>query len=150
MTALQGLNLLLAATLAAAAGLGAHVAVQRWAVPRLAALTGGAARAPRYSAAINIAAYLSAVASMIVRCLAYYFLAGPVLGASVLLNWIVLSLLLLELNGNVLRMPFMSWFAMRESGHPHPVKAMVLELADKWAAGFALALMIVLFCPVRG
>lgn len=150
MTAAKGLQLLLAALLAAAAGLGVHVAVLRWTTPRLAALAGGTAEPPRYSAAINIAAYLTAVASMAILCLAYYFLSGPVLGASVLLNWLIFSLLVLEVKGNILRMPFMSWFAMRESGHPQPFKAMFLQMLDQWAAGFALALMIVLFCPVRG
>lgn len=143
------MEILLAAALAAAAGLLTHIYVQRWTTPKLANLQGGKAEAARYSLSINIAAYLTAVASAVVLCGLYYFLAGPWLSGSMFINGLCVSLLVLEIKGNVLRMPFMNWFVMRQMKHPAPLKAMILQMLDQWLSGFALGFIIVATCPVR-
>lgn len=149
MTSVEGFQLALAAVLAAGPALLVHVVVQRWATRKFALLTGDKAEAPRYSAFLNMAAFLTAVMSVAVICLAYYFTAGSLLSGSFFLNAAVFTLLLLEIKGNALRMPVMTWLALRERGHPHPLKGMLLQMVDQWLAGIVLGFVIVLLCPVR-
>ena len=114
----------------------------------MAALTGEVAETARYSTSINVAAYVTAVCSMLVLCAVYYLVAGRLISGNIVIDGAVFSLLVLEIKGNVLRMPFMSWFVMRQSGHPAPFRAMALQMVDQWAAGFALGYAVVLLCPV--
>lgn len=87
--------------------------------------------------------------SLLVVCTLYYFLAGQLLSGNFLLDAVCFSLIILEIKGNVLRMPFMTWLGMREHGHPAPVRGMFYHMLDQWVSGFALGFVIVAFCPVR-
>ena len=126
-----------------------HIYVLRCTVPLSSALIAQKQQAPRYTFKINLAAYLTASLSAMVLCTLYYFAAAPLLTGYFFIDAVCFSLLVMEIKGQVLRLPLMNWLLMRDSKHPAPLHGMGLQMLDQWLAGFALGFVIVALCPVR-
>lgn len=128
-----------------------HIYVSQWTDPLIAKLTEGIQSSNHnYPSYIIIASYTTAFVNVGFLAFLYYH-AGYLLPISnPLVKTVVLACILLEIKGNLFRLPIMDYlYNASLDGMQHPLTFVVLNQADKWISSLLLAASLVYLCPLK-
>ncbi len=135
---------------ASAMALSAHACIQKFTQPIIAKMLESAAAVPSgYPSHIIIAAYLTALLTTSLLVYLYYHLGHLLKIKNKILKTLVISAVLLEIKGDLIRQPLMDYLYNIHLGTAHPALFVILNQADKWLPNLILAATLVYLCPLK-
>lgn len=144
------LKLCLCIVSAAVLGLTTHILVQNWTKPIIEVLVHGHPGSDgNYSVTVVSFAYLTALITMLVNVLIYYYAGHLLPFKNKIAKGLVLTALLLETSGSLLREPIVNYFYAIDCGVAQPVLFAICNQLDKWIPKLVVAFLLVYFCPLR-
>ena len=141
---------ILATIVAVIVGLTTHIYILRLTDPILAKLSMGHVfpRPEEYTFNTIFWAYVTAIEQMTVIAAIYYFTAD-LLKIGRFLKIMLLSIILLELKGDLFRMTVMHMVVAHTVGVSHPILFGVATQFNQWAATLLLVTALVFICPIK-
>lgn len=131
-------------------GLTSHIYLQEWTQPILNAMSQGIQpESSAYPPIVVAAAYGTGILTMAVKVFFYYHAQHLLPIKSNLLKLLVVTAILLELKGELIRMPLMNILLNYNLGMHKPFLFGILASLDQWVASFLTAICLVFLCPKK-
>lgn len=136
--------------LTALIALTAHILVQNWTKPAIRALVYGHTGSDgAYSATVVSVAYLTALITMFVNVVVYYYAGHLLPFKNKVAKSLLLAGLLLEMNGSLVRVPIVNYFYAVDCSISQPLLYAVYSQLDTWIPRLLIAFLLVYACPIR-
>jgi hypothetical protein len=132
-------------------GLTSHIYILKLSLPILAKLSlGNTFPDPdHYTFGIVCWAYATAIEQTTVIATVYYFTADLLKLRNQFLKIVILSFILLELKGDLLRMTVMNTIVAHTAGVTSPLMFGVISQLNQWIASILLVTALVFICPTK-
>lgn len=141
-----GLCLVMATVL----GLTSHIYLQEWTQPILDSMSHEIlSENSTYPAIVIAAAYGTGILTMAVKVFFYYHTQHLLPVKSIFLKLLVVTCILLELKGELIRMPLMNILLNYNLGMSNPFLFGALASLDQWVASLLTAACLVYLCPKK-
>lgn len=131
-------------------GLTSHIYLQEWSQPILDSMSKGIlSENSAYPPNVIMAAYATAIITMGVKVFFYYHTQDLLPIRSTFLKLLVVTFILLELKGELIRMPLMNILLNYNLGMSNPFLFGAIASLDQWVASLLTAASLVYLCPKK-
>jgi hypothetical protein len=136
--------------LATVLGLTSHIYIQEWTQPILDTMKHGiVAENSTYPPVVIAAAYLTGILTVAMKVFVYYHTQNLLPIKSIFLKLLAVTAILLELKGELIRIPLMNILLNYNLGMSNPFIFGVFASLDQWVASFLTAVCLVYLCPKK-
>lgn len=131
-------------------GLTSHIFLQNWTQPILDRMSQEVmSDNSTYPTIVIVAAYATGLLTMGVKVFLYYHTQHLLPPISTLIKLLLVTIILLELKGELIRMPLMNTLLNYNLGMSNPFLFRILASLDQWVASFLTAACFVFLCPKK-
>jgi hypothetical protein len=131
-------------------GLTSHIFLQNWTQPILDRMSQEVmSDNSTYPTIVIAAAYATGLLTIGVKVFLYYHTQHLLPSISTLIKLLLVTIILLELKGELIRMPLMNTLLNYNLGMSNPFLFGILASLDQWVASFLTAACLVFLCPKK-